>query len=110
MTKRHMVYGQYEKYHKWKTVNARLDRDDVILELIRNISQLLSKKQSLFDAVYLDEIQDFTYASIFLIFSIAGKSKLHWVCAGDTAQMISPGCSFKVIFSFYPLVLKMKYL
>eukprot|EP00804_Cyclotella_cryptica_P026502 CCRYP_008149-RB/>CCRYP_008149-RB protein AED:0.03 eAED:0.03 QI:2292/1/1/1/0.86/0.83/24/285/2253 len=95
MVKRHMIYEQYEKYHKWKTVNARMDRDDVILELIRHMGQLLSKKQSLFDAVYLDEIQDFTYASIFLIFSIAGKSKLHWVCAGDTAQMISPGCSFK---------------
>jgi hypothetical protein len=41
------------------------------------------------------EIQDFTYASIFLICSIAGRRDLHWVCAGDTAQMISPGCSFK---------------
>jgi hypothetical protein len=29
-----------------------------------------------------------------LICSIAGKANLQWVAAGDTAQMISPGCSF----------------
>lgn len=30
-----------------------------------------------------------------MIASIAGRRKGHWVAAGDTAQMISPGCSFK---------------
>ena len=39
-------------------------------------------------------MQDFSYASIFLVCSIAGKNNLQWVAAGDTAQMISPGCSF----------------
>ena len=37
----------------------------------------------------------FSYAAIYFISSIAGKDTLNWVCAGDTAQMISPGCSFK---------------
>jgi tetratricopeptide (TPR) repeat protein len=45
--------------------------------------------------VYIDEVQDFTYASIFLICKIGGRESLSWTCAGDTAQMISPGCSFK---------------
>ena len=45
--------------------------------------------------MYLDEVQDFSYAAIYLICSIGGKSSLHWVCAGDTAQMVSPGCAFK---------------
>ena len=49
----------------------------------------------LFFTVYLDEVQDFTYASIFLICKIGGRESLSWTCAGDTAQMISPGCSFK---------------
>jgi hypothetical protein len=43
---------------------------------------------------YLDEIQDLSYASIYLICGLAGKESLRWVCAGDPAQMISPGCSF----------------
>jgi len=51
--------------------------------------------EELFLSAYLDEIQDFTYASIYLICSLAGKSASQWVAAGDTAQMISPGCSFK---------------
>jgi tetratricopeptide (TPR) repeat protein len=43
---------------------------------------------------YLDEIQDLSYAAIYLICGLAGKDSLRWVCAGDPAQMISPGCSF----------------
>lgn len=41
------------------------------------------------------KVQDFSYAAIYLIFSIAGNLQAHWVAAGDTAQMISPGCSFR---------------
>ena len=49
---------------------------------------------SFYSTAYLDEIQDLSYAAIFLICKIAGKDSLRWVCAGDTAQMVSPGCSF----------------
>ena len=49
----------------------------------------------IFTTIITQEIQDFTYASIYLICSIAGRPELRWICAGDTAQMISPGCSFK---------------
>lgn len=45
-------------------------------------------------AVYLDEIQDFSYAAIFLICNIAGKDSLRWVVCGDRNQMISMGSSF----------------
>lgn len=45
-------------------------------------------------SAYLDEVQDLSYAAIFLICSIAGKKNFHWVFAGDPAQMISPGCAF----------------
>ena len=45
---------------------------------------------------YLDEVQDLSYASIYLMCSLGGRKALspHWVCAGDPAQMISSGCSF----------------
>jgi tetratricopeptide (TPR) repeat protein len=44
--------------------------------------------------VYLDEVQDFSYAKLYLICSVAGRLKRQWIAAGDTAQMISSGCSF----------------
>lgn len=39
-------------------------------------------------------LQDFSYSSIYLVCSLAGRINRHWVAAGDIAQMISPGCSF----------------
>jgi len=47
-----------------------------------------------FSSVYLDEVQDLSHAAIYLICHIGGRETHHWVCAGDPAQMISPGCSF----------------
>ena len=44
--------------------------------------------------MYLDEVQDFSYAGAYLLFHLGGKSRVRWICAGDPAQMISPGCSF----------------
>jgi hypothetical protein len=39
-------------------------------------------------------VQDFSYAAMYLICSVAGRKEARWVAAGDTAQMITPGCSF----------------
>ena len=52
--KRHLIYDEFAKYRKWKQENSYLDKDDVVLELIRHIDLLLSKRNPLFDAVYLD--------------------------------------------------------
>ena len=68
--------------------------NDIVLDLITKFKQTDGERGAwvqLFNAAYLDEIQDFSYASIFLICNIAGYSSLHWVFVGDTAQMISPG-------------------
>lgn len=53
-----------------------------------------SRRCYLLFAAYLDEIQDLSYAAIFLVCSIAGKDSLRWVVCGDRNQMISTGCSF----------------
>ena len=91
--KREKIYIEYENYKKWKLKENVFDLHDIILRLINeNLDQ---SHGQLYDAVYLDEVQDFSYATIYLISSLAGKDSLHWVFAGDTAQMISPGCSFK---------------
>jgi superfamily I DNA/RNA helicase len=42
----------------------------------------------------LDEVQDLSHAAIYLVCHLAGRESQNWVCAGDPAQMISPGCSF----------------
>ena len=84
-----LLLDEYEGYRRWKNKNNRFDLSDVVLDLIR-----LKSDQELFEMCFLDEIQDFSYAAIYLICSIAGKDRLHWICAGDTAQMISPGCAF----------------
>ena len=103
--KRHEIYDWYEKYARWKQLNGRFDINDIVIKLINELKQVQpenigngTKKGGwvqLFNAAYLDEIQDFSYASIYLICNIAGTPNLRWIFAGDTAQMISPGCSFK---------------
>eukprot|EP00977_Amphora_coffeiformis_P013898 scaffold3784_cov174-Amphora_coffeaeformis.AAC.3 len=86
---RSTIYAEYELYRKWKIEKAKYDVHDVVLELIRS-----GLEDELFRSIYLDEIQDFSYSSIYLICSVGGRVNRHWVAAGDTAQMISPGCSF----------------
>jgi hypothetical protein len=51
---RHLVYNEYQNYQKWKLDGSRYDKDDLILELIRSKKRLLSKRNPLFDSVYLD--------------------------------------------------------
>ena len=93
-TKQHETYDAFEQYTKGKNENNKIDMNDIVLDLITKFKQTDGERGAwvqLFNAAYLDEIQDFSYASIFLICNIAGYSSLHWVFAGDTAQMISPG-------------------
>ena len=96
--KRHEIYDEFEQYKKWKNENDRFDMNEIVLELINKLKQTVHEEHGdsggwlqLFNAAYLDEIQDFSYAAIFLICNIAGCSSLRWIFAGDTAQMISPG-------------------
>ena len=94
-TTRRIIYDQYQLYNQWKREWNRFDINDMVIEILKKLIELGSRKHQIFSAVYLDEIQDFSYAMIYLICSIGGTSNLRWVFAGDTAQMISPGCSFK---------------
>eukprot|EP00586_Coscinodiscus_wailesii_P010917 CAMPEP_0172513854 /NCGR_PEP_ID=MMETSP1066-20121228/255989_1 /TAXON_ID=671091 /ORGANISM="Coscinodiscus wailesii, Strain CCMP2513" /LENGTH=268 /DNA_ID=CAMNT_0013294293 /DNA_START=71 /DNA_END=874 /DNA_ORIENTATION=- len=92
---REEVYNEFRRYQDWKADLRQYDISDLILELIRKRRNITQTGQDLFQSVYLDECQDFSYAAIYLICSLAGKTNMQWVAAGDTAQMITPGCSFK---------------
>lgn len=112
---RERIYDEYERFAKWKKEQGGLlDTNDVVLQLLKadmgqifqsgkfspfleylcNCCASMPFSSHIFFTVYLDEVQDFTYASIFLICKTGGRESLSWTCAGDTAQMISPGCSF----------------
>lgn len=90
--RRRKVYQDYIRYERWKKENNKYDAADIVLQLLK-----LKISDQLFLSAYLDEVQDFSYATVFLICGLAGKLQGHWIAAGDTAQMISPGCSFKFV-------------
>ena len=108
---RGLVYDEYENYVEWKSNEGKFDLGDVVMRLLRedwhqyfasgktpalSLSAPAARNSLWYSSysAYLDEIQDLSYAAIYLICGLAGKDKLKWVCAGDPAQMISPGCSF----------------
>lgn len=78
---RGMVYDEFEKYRQWKVSNVRYDTGDIVLRLVREASEQGVKE--IFHSVYLDEVQDFSYADLYLICSIAGKNEGRWVAAGE---------------------------
>jgi len=79
---RALVYNEYEKYRLWKLENGNAyDTNDIVLRLIREACGKEAKE--IFQSAYLDEVQDFSYASIYLICSIAGKSEARWTAAGE---------------------------
>lgn len=78
---RGLIYDEFEKYRQWKLENRKCDTGDIVLRLIREASE--QKAKQIFQSVYLDEVQDFSYASLFLICSIAGKTEGRWVAAGE---------------------------
>jgi tetratricopeptide (TPR) repeat protein len=108
---RNVVFDEYEQYTVWKREAKKFDIHDVVLRLLRTKWDVIFSSGKMYcfrttdferalislflsPTAYLDEIQDLSYAAIYLICGLAGKDSLRWVCAGDPAQMISPGCSF----------------
>ena len=90
---RSKIYDIYENYEEWKRLNHKYDTSDQVLRLLRWLHNQANPVE-FFSSGYLDEVQDLSYAAIYLICSLAGRSSTQWCCAGDPVQMISPGCSF----------------
>ena len=68
--KRQLVYKEYILYERWKKENMSYDIADIVLQLIS-----LQIQDVLFLSAYLDEVQDFSYATILLICSLAGRKQ-----------------------------------
>ena len=76
---RHEVFTEFEKYQNWKLSHKSHDIDDTVLMILQS-----SSLAQIFDATYVDEVQDFSYASLLLICKIGGAHGLKWIFAGDT--------------------------
>lgn len=68
--KRQLVYKDYILYERWKKERDTYDIADIVLQLLK-----LQITDELFLSAYLDEVQDFSYATILLICSLAGKQQ-----------------------------------
>ena len=67
------VYDHFILYQKWKKESKRFDINDMVLGILKILGD---GQHEIFSGVYLDEIQDFSYAMIYLICSIGGASTL----------------------------------
>lgn len=90
------IYKCYTEYRKWKYNSAddsqpRRDHADIIYD------KLLDGPAYKYDVLLIDEVQDFTPLElVFLLGHIANPKIGHALAvAGDTAQTITPGCSFR---------------
>ncbi|KAF8416944.1 hypothetical protein EV426DRAFT_624835 [Tirmania nivea] len=94
---RDRVYNLYENYEKKK--RNYWDRDDIdraihILKSLEDKSELKEQVQTLFDEVYVDEVQDNKLLEIDLLFTLVKNPHgIHF--AGDTAQCVSGDNTFR---------------
>ncbi|XP_048257706.1 TPR and ankyrin repeat-containing protein 1-like [Haliotis rufescens] len=92
--KREIIYELFEKYSRFIKQRGLFD----IVDVVQNIyKRLLDQKQSrpfIVHQIYVDEIQDFTEAELFLLLSIM-RNPNGMFLTGDTAQGITKGVSFR---------------
>ena len=84
------IFKCYCEYSRWKGDSGLMDYADATFHALRAAG-------SKYDVLLVDEIQDFTPLEIvFLLQHIANPHSGHAIAvAGDTAQTITPGCSFR---------------
>eukprot|EP00980_Cylindrotheca_fusiformis_P007733 scaffold1639_cov107-Cylindrotheca_fusiformis.AAC.3 len=95
---RNEVYELYLKYEKLKA-RKYYDEMDVVHNLANRIpprAELLARARHLFpvDAVFVDEVQDFTQSELFLVAKLCNDPN-SLMLAGDTAQSIAVGVGFR---------------
>ena len=93
---RNVVYNEFEKYQTWKNLEGKSDINDVVLRILED-----SNLTQIFDSAYVDEVQDFSYASLLLMCTIGGGQALKWIFAGDTAQMVSSCVNICIRIRFF---------
>ncbi|KAI5844072.1 hypothetical protein DFP73DRAFT_76530 [Morchella snyderi] len=94
---RDTVYGIYEKYENKKANNSDYDGIDRVKTIIRELNENISLRrrlESIFEEVYVDEVQDQRPLEIELLLNLVQNPRgIHF--AGDSAQCISKDSTFR---------------
>ncbi|KAH9487237.1 TPR and ankyrin repeat-containing protein 1 [Psilocybe cubensis] len=91
---RSVIYGLFEAYRKLKNERWDYDAPDRTHAIIRAITQRQGILGEIFDYVYVDETQDNLLVDALVLRLLSRNTDgLFW--AGDTAQTISAGSSFR---------------
>lgn len=67
--KRRLVFEEYGRYSAYKAQHGVIDEHDLVLQMIEKIRKRIgdAEEYELFQALYLDEVQDFTFAFLYLV-------------------------------------------
>jgi hypothetical protein len=90
---RREVYGIFQAYEKLKTESFYYDECDLIYNIAGRISSL-DRNSIEIDSLFIDEVQDFTQAEIYILVKIC-RNPNNLFLAGDTAQSITVGVDFR---------------
>jgi len=92
------AYSVYEKYASWLESNNYYDSCDRTVDLLNRIRRMSIEERVnnniRFDIIYVDECQDFT-SSDFALFWMLCQGGGNLFLAGDTAQSVEQGISFR---------------
>ena len=87
------VYKLFTEYEKYLSQNRLIDQCDWVFDLFRRLTKQ-SEVSFVIHEVYIDEVQDFTEAELYLIIHCCRFPNRLFV-SGDTAQSIMRGVSFR---------------
>ena len=98
---RQLSYKIFEMYQDWLKTNDknyRWDQSDFVLVVYNKLKRYLydgTGRLALYDKIYVDEVQDLTQAEIGLLLLSTKMNPRALFFAGDTAQSINHGVSFR---------------
>ena len=87
------VYKLFREYEKYLSQNQLIDQCDWVFDLFRRLTKQ-SEVSFVIHEVYIDEVQDFTEAELYLIIHCC-RFPNGLFLTGDTAQSIMRGVSFR---------------
>ena len=92
---RELIYSSFEKYEKLKFDRKERDTEDLVFELYQKLAKVTDTSSENFcTGIYVDEVQDLSPAQIGLLKFVC-QDVTQFVFAGDTAQTIAKGVSFR---------------
>lgn len=87
------IYDEYEHYMAAKMGTGKYDINDTVLRLIGTIGDRSNGLAgNFFQSAYIDEVQDFSYAALYLILSISGSLEGNWAAAGGKLRNLFHTC------------------